>query len=108
MSQTQQRLSKNKEGSNDKNSQRTLDPTDDFQSYVALNTGSKGPLTNINDSEQCPCCVVERKLMLANQSESAIQLKLRARQIRKMAKQVREGAILGQKAAVFVRDLKGK
>ena len=108
MSQTQQRLPKNGERSPNKSLQRTLEQADDFQSYVALDPGSKGPLTNMNDSEQCPCCVVERELQLANQSESAIQLKLRARQIRKMAKQVREGAILGQKAAVFVRDLKGK
>ena len=108
MSQTQQRLPKSRESSPNKNPQRTLDLADDFQSYAALDPGSKGPLTNINDSEQCPCCVVERELQILNQSESAIQLKLRAKQIRKMAKQVREGAILGQKAAVFVRDLRGK
>ena len=52
--------------------------------------------------------MIERESRLGDSNETALRLKLRALQIRKIAKQVKEGAIVGQKAAVFVRELKGK
>ena len=81
---------------------------DTFQSYGGLDPASKGALTNHDESEECSCCMIERGSRLGDSNETALRLKLRARQMRKMAKQVKEGAIVGQKAAVFVRELKGK